>query len=104
MPNAPTPKPFSLVHLQLVDANTGERIEFRNLPADVEMLKHEPASHPLGWSYPVNDAASYNERCRQIDGPTISLKITAETQPLLTEVTFTPGEANTAICHGRAQP
>lgn len=94
MPTAPTPKPFSLVHLQLVDVNTGERIEFRFLPADVEILKNEPAEHALGWSYPVSDGASYVERMKQIEGPTISLKITAETQPPMTEVIFTPGEAN----------
>lgn len=90
MPNAPTQKRFSLIHLQLVDANTGERIEFRFLPADVEILRNEPAKHSLDWPYPVTDGASYVERMKQIEGPTISLKITAETQPQLSEVIVTP--------------
>ena len=90
MPTKPPSKPFSLVHLQLVDANTGERIEFRFLPANVEILRNDPAKHSLGWPYIVTDGASYVERIKQIEGTTIKLKLSAETQPQLTEVIFTP--------------
>jgi hypothetical protein len=83
--NAIAPKPFSLIHLQMIDVDTGEKVEFRFLPADVAMHRNEPAEHSLGWPYPVNDAHSYVERMKQIEGPTISLKMTAESC-MMTEI------------------
>lgn len=70
----------------MIDAGTGERIEFRFLPASVDLRRTEPATHPLGWAYPVSTGADYVERMKQIEGPTITLKIEAETCLMTTVV------------------
>lgn len=82
MPNPLPSKPFSLVHLRLVDANTGETILFQNLPADVDMVRDEPKDTYRS----VTDAQSYLDRMKQIEGPSIKLSIRAETHPILTRV------------------
>lgn len=87
-----TSKPFSLVHLQLIDANTGDRIEFRFLPIDMEILKKEPMRHSLDWPYPVSCPDSYIERLKQIEGATFSIRINGETQPQLTDIIVTPNK------------
>ena len=83
-----------IIHLLITDVDTVERMEFRTISANVKIVKNQPAHHVLGWPSIVNDDDSYNRRCQQIEGPTYTININAETSPVLSEVIYTQSETD----------